>query len=113
MVRWCKRCCRDLPHDAFDRGRKDCRFCVEHRRDRSIRYPFEAYHYDSAVWSQLKAERKRLEAETGEAHEIDHIIPLTPKFEKSEDGYPFSGLDVPWNWSVESKAVNRQKWHKV
>lgn len=49
-------------------------------------------------------ESKRLTEETGIVHEVDHIVPLKGRY--------VSGLHVPWNLRVTTKAVNYEKLAK-
>lgn len=55
---------------------------------------------------EFYAERDRLNGETGVAHSVDHIVPLS---------HPMvCGLNVPWNLRVITKAQNDRKgnrWH--
>ncbi|MGG5289976.1 HNH endonuclease signature motif containing protein [Pseudomonas shirazensis] len=61
-------------------------------------------------WVDLKAvkavyaESRRLTAETGVKHEVDHIIPIR--------GKRVCGLHVPWNLRVITKAANARKHAK-
>lgn len=52
----------------------------------------------------LYAESRRLTAETGVKHEVDHIIPIR--------GKRVCGLHVPWNLRVITKAANARKHAK-
>lgn len=56
---------------------------------------------DNAAVQAFYAEAKRLTAETGVPHEVDHIYPLK--------GRTSSGLHVPWNLQIITRTENRQK----
>ncbi len=52
---------------------------------------------------QFYDKAKRITRETGVPHEVDHIFPIQPRCKK------FSGLHVPWNLQVLTRAQNRVK----
>lgn len=69
-----------------------------HRRQRQRRTPPWS---DLVAIAAIYAEARRLTAETGELHVVDHIVPMC--------GRIVSGLHVPWNLRVIHWRENAQK----
>jgi len=57
-----------------------------------------------AAEEAIFAEAKRLEAVTGEKHDVDHIIPL--------QGVNVCGWHVPWNLRAITASENRAKGNR-
>lgn len=59
---------------------------------------------DHAAIDAMYEKARQLTAETGEAHEVDHMVPIK--------GANVCGLHVPWNLQVITRFVNRSKHNR-
>ncbi|MDN7993563.1 HNH endonuclease signature motif containing protein [Burkholderia orbicola] len=111
-VQWIERCIRDLIYehhlkDAIRRRKLDerlrsCKDGVERRR--LVKRLATPKWVDPVAISQIYKERDEKIEQTGEAYEVDHIVPLS---------HPLvCGLHVPWNLRVIRKTRNKQKSNK-
>lgn len=77
------------------------------RRQRQLKraIPHWLSKEDHAAIAAFYFEARRLTAETGVPHEVDHIIPLR--------GKNVSGLHVPWNLQILTRHENRVKTNKL
>ena len=111
-VQWIERCIRDLIYehhlkDAIRRRKLDerlrtCKDGVERRR--LVKRLATPKWVDPVAISLIYKERDEKIEQTGEAYEVDHIVPLS---------HPLvCGLHVPWNLRVIRKTRNKQKSNK-
>lgn len=91
-------------------GDADALFRVQRRKDVlkwNAQKRRSALQYATPSWADHQAidavytEARRLSAETGIKHDVDHIIPL--------QGKKVCGLHIPWNLRVITKAANVRK----
>ena len=91
-------------------GDADALLRVQRRKDVlkwNVQERRTALKYATPLWADHKAidavytEARRLSAETGIKHDVDHIIPL--------QGKKVCGLHIPWNLRVITKAANVKK----
>ena len=104
--RHCPACGRERELSEFPSSRaKNCIDCREREARRPKRKPFPP---------RLVALRRRLEAETGVPHVIDHIV---PRFSRSRPTHStrsvlICGLDVEENYEVVPRKANASKaWY--
>lgn len=77
---------------------------LQYRLARDKRTPGWLSESDKAEIEAVYAERERLEAITGIALHVDHIVPLR--------GETVSGLHVPWNLQIIPAAANLSKGNR-
>lgn len=75
--------------------------------------PWYTAEHDAQI-EALHADRRRMDAETGRPHHVDHIIPLVAKARVDGKWVQVAcGLHVPWNLRVMPGADNCRKSCKL
>jgi hypothetical protein len=109
-MRHCRGCDGWFPRPSFN-GKKNCRECNDNPRPSPGNLPIEKLLGGNIAYRGMRAEARRLEAETGVPHDVDHIIPKWGK--PTRPGLvPICGLHVPSNLRVIPKSLNRaeKRW---
>lgn len=110
-MRHCRGCNGWFARTAFVGQSKNCRECQDNPRPSAGSLPIEKLLGGNLAYRKMREEARRLEAETGVPHDVDHIIPKWGK--PTRPGLvPICGLHVPSNFRVIPKSLNRteKRW---